>query len=164
MTSHRVEVLPIPEAEKPLLRNLMQAYGHDLSEFDNSEMDESGLFNVGPYFDLYWTEATRHPLKIQVGESLAGFVLVRELGPRTYSIAEFFVLRSHRRCGIGRKVAFQVFDQFPGTWRVAQARGNTPAQEFWRRVIDEYTDGVYEEEWSTGQPEGPQQVFQTPTD
>lgn len=164
MTRRRVEVLPVPEEEKALLRNLMQAYRHDLSEFDGSDPDESGLFGVGSYFDLYWTEATRYPFKVEIDGSLAGFVLVRELGARTYSIAEFFVVRRHRRRGIGREVAFQVFDRFPGKWCVAQDQDNTPAQEFWRRVVAEYTDGVYEEEWSQAQPEGPQQVFDSPAD
>ena len=70
-------VLPIEESEKHLLRNLMQAYRHGMSEFDRSNPDESGLFDVGDYFDVYWTEPARRPFKVLVGDVLAGFALVR---------------------------------------------------------------------------------------
>lgn len=154
-------VLPVPESEKTVLRNLLQAYRHDLSEFDGSDPDDAGSFGVGSYFDLYWTEPSRHPFKILIGDSLAGFVLVRELQAETRSIAEFFVLRRHRRSGIGQSVAFQLFDRFPGSWHVAQDEHNVPAQAFWRRVVSAYTYDRYTEGWSESQPCGPQQVFRS---
>ena len=152
-------VLPIEESEKHLLRNLMQAYRHDMSEFDRSNPDESGLFDVGNYFDVYWTEPACRPFKVLVGDVLAGFALVRELSPQTYFIAEFFILHRHRRYGVGRAVAFALFDRFPGTWHVSQAENNVPCQRFWRTVIAEYSEGAYDETWSESQPRGPKQVF-----
>ena len=162
MTSPAVEIRLVPETEKDLLRNLMQVYRHDLSEFTGDLPNESGSFGVGSYFDVYWIEPERYPFKILVGDELAGFALVRELGPGSHSIAEFFVLRSHRRLGVGRTVAFRLFNRFPGFWHVAQDQNNVPAQEFWRRTVAEYTQGSYEETWSESQPSGPQQTFVAP--
>ncbi|HIF20442.1 MAG TPA: hypothetical protein EYQ27_00710 [Gemmatimonadetes bacterium] len=86
-------VMPIEESEKHLLRNLMQAYRHDMSEFDGSNPDESGSFDLGNYFEVSWTEPARHPFKVLVGDVLAGFALVPELAPQTHAIAEFFIRR-----------------------------------------------------------------------
>ena len=163
MTSYAVEVLPVPEGEKDLLRNLMQAYRQDLSEFTGEVPNESGSFGVGSYFDAYWLEPERYPFKIVVGGEVVGFALVRELAAGSHSIAEFFVLQRHRRAGVGRSVAFVLFDLFPGSWHVAQDEHNGPAQRFWRRVIGEYTDGSFEETWSRSQPVGPEQTFVTPS-
>jgi|ETNmetMinimDraft_35_1059890.scaffolds.fasta_scaffold31749_3 predicted acetyltransferase len=110
----------IPKNQKSLLRNLMQAYRHDLSQFDGEDPDEMGPFGVGNYFDVYWEEPCRHPFKITVRGTVAGFALVRELGAGSYSISEFFILRRHRRSGIGQAAARQLFDRFGGIWHVAQ--------------------------------------------
>ena len=149
----------IPRDQKDLLRNLMQPYGHDLSEFNQDDPDDLGSFGVGSYFDAYWTEATRYPFKILAKEALAGFALIRELEPGCHSIAEFFILRRHRRSGIGRDAAQHLFSRFPGIWHVAQDEENVPAQRFWRKIIGEYTNGDFKDEWSVEQPTGPKQVF-----
>ena len=164
MRSQSVEVLLVPEGEKDLLRNLMQAYRHDLSEFTGEAPNEWGEFGVGNYFDVYWLEPERYPFKVLVSGEVAGFALVRELEPDVHSIAEFFILRRHRRSGVGREAAFLLFDQFPGSWHVAQDRHNVPAQRFWRRVIAEYSENSFEETLSESQPVGPQQTFMTRPD
>lgn len=156
-----LRILPIPESEKQLLRNLMQAYIHDLSEFSGDEPDALGSFGVGSHFDAYWIEPERHPLKITHGGRLAGFALVRMFDEGAWSVAEFFILRAHRRCGVGRRVAAHLFDMFPGTWHVGQDEANLPAQAFWRSVISEYTGGRFEEAWSEASPRGPKQIFES---
>jgi predicted acetyltransferase len=60
-------------------------------------------------------------------------------------MAEFFVMKKYRQRGVGRKIAYQLFDRFHGVWKIAQIEENMPAQAFWRKVISEYTNGNYEE-------------------
>ena len=60
-------------------------------------------------------------------------------------MTEFFVLRRFRRHGVGRAAAFAAFDHFGGPWEVRQREENPNATAFWRRTIDEYTRGDYEE-------------------
>jgi predicted acetyltransferase len=62
-------------------------------------------------------------------------------------MAEFFVMRKYRRRGVGRQVAGQIFDMFPGQWSLYQKEDNLPAQSFWRCVIAEYTQGAYTDEY-----------------
>ncbi|MEW5867055.1 MAG: GNAT family N-acetyltransferase [Bacillota bacterium] len=109
-------------------------------------MNEHGLYGY-KYLDHYWTEPGRHPFLVRVGSKLAGFALVRTIrmsdGSTYYSMVEFFIMRKYRHQGIGQAVAFQVFDMFPGRWRVAQTQGDEPAQKFWQQVISRYTNGQF---------------------
>lgn len=156
-------IQPVSITDKPVLRNLLELCHHDYSEYDNADVDEHGLFGYN-YLDHYWTEPGRHAFLVRVDDRLAGFVLVRDVEDQhssiTHTIAEFFVMRKYRRQGIGRQVAWSIFDRFPGDWLVSQEEGNRPAQAFWRRVIDEYTHGSYTEETlQTEEWHGPRQRF-----
>jgi predicted acetyltransferase len=156
----KIELIKVSETEKSVLRHLMELYAYDFSEFDDADVNDHGLFGY-TYFDYYWTEDTRHPFFIKVDNKLAGFVLVNEYcylvkEDGAKSIAEFFVMRKYRRKGIGKQVAFQVFDTFPGKWEVIQHGDNNPSKTFWEIVIGEYTSGNYvkdrvKTEWWTGQ-------------
>ncbi len=160
-----IEVQPASLEDKVILRNLMELYAYDFSEFDQCDVDAHGLFGYNR-LDHYWIESGRYPFLIRVVGKLAGFVLVRTLdesitSPR-HSIAEFFILRKYRRQGIGRVAAHQIFDMFPGQWSVAQIENNQPAQSFWRKVISEYTQGNFHEIWSNNEDwDGPIQTFST---
>ena len=58
--------------EKEIVSNLMRLYRYDLSEFsDREQLDESGLFRLGKFFDRYWTDDDRHPFVIRVDGSVA---------------------------------------------------------------------------------------------
>ena len=50
-------------------------------------------------------------------------------------MAEFFIMRKHRRSGIGRRAAAECFNRFPGRWLIHQIPGNEVAAAFWRAVI-----------------------------
>tara|TARA_R110002073_G_scaffold223198_1_gene383326 strand:- start:55 stop:555 length:501 start_codon:yes stop_codon:yes gene_type:complete len=156
-----LQIEPVEESQKPLLANLMQAYEHDLSEFTGVGPDQEGIFSVGNYFDVYRTDIERHPFKFLYNGQPAGFALVRQLEDGAYSMAEFFVLRHHRRTGLGKLAAITLFNRFPGIWHVAQDEHNYPAQKFWRSIIAEFTKGDFSEQWSDAQPTGPLQVFQS---
>ncbi|MEJ6482901.1 GNAT family N-acetyltransferase [Nostoc punctiforme UO1] len=145
----KIEVVKAAQQQKSVLCNLMELYQYDLSEIEAKDVDVYGLFGYR-YLDSYWTEPERHPFLIKVDDKLAGFVLVNQ---HTYlhqdnhamSIAEFFILKKYRSQGIGKQVATQIFDQFPGSWEVRQTAFNLGAQAFWGKVISQYTNGVFNE-------------------
>ncbi len=155
---------PVAKADRGVLVRLFQLYRHDSSEYDGEMPDERGAFSLGAYFDRYWVEPTRHPYFIQHAQRRVGFVLVRQVEPNVHSIAEFFVSRGVRRLGIGRAAAVAAFTTHPGQWRVAQDERNEPAQRFWLRVIDEFTDGDFVQTISPAQPRGPEQRFDSAPD
>ncbi len=139
-----VDVRPAPIDHKPTLGRLLQLYLHDLSEFDDELTIGPDARFPYPWFDAYWTDPNRHPFTIHRHATLAGFALVR-LDTGSTHMAEFGILREHRRAGIGARAARDLFDAFPGPWEVRQVPRNRPAQAFWRRLIHHYTNGAYRE-------------------
>jgi predicted acetyltransferase len=160
-----IDIQPATYEDKSILRNLLELYEYDSTEFQPHDVDAHGLFGYR-WLDHYWTEAGRYPFIVRVEGQLAGLVLVRTLDEsesgNTYSMAEFFILRNYRRQGVGQFVAQRIFDKFPGQWSVAQVENNRVAQAFWRKVIFEYTQGNFEEIRSNNEEwKGPIQTFRT---
>ena len=132
-----------------LLENLAQFYYYDFSEVLEIHVAEDGRFGD---VDLtsYWADEWKHPFLLRVDDKLAGFALISERSKITgesgvFDVTEFFVLRRFRRRGVGRAAAFAAFDRFAGPWEVRQREENPSATAFWRRAIDEYTRGDYDE-------------------
>jgi predicted acetyltransferase len=141
-----------------LLGNLLELYMHDLSEaFPDIELGTDGRFGYDT-LPLYWSEPDcRFPFLIRYGTRVAGFVLVTRGSPASddpgvFDVAEFFVIRRHRRSGVGRRAAFLVWDRLPGRWIVRVSEGNTGAVPFWAGVIAEYTRGAATELERAGSP------------
>ena len=132
-------------AERVVLTNLLELYIHDLSEsFPYVELGPDGRFGY-PALTSYWTEpAVRFAFLIKEGGKVVGFALVTVGSPAApepdvYDLAEFFVLRGHRRSGVGRRAALSLWSQLRGTWTVRGAESNPGALAFWSRIVDEYT-------------------------
>jgi len=139
-----VDVTLAGEAQRPLIAALFQFYAYDFSELEPAdssdfELDKNGRF--GPYAGLadYWATPGRAALLIRVGDRPAGFALINTHSHRGGAVernmAEFFVARKHRRHGVGRAAARQIFALYPGRWEVAVVERNAAAQAFWPRAI-----------------------------
>lgn len=142
-----IELRVPSKSDRDLIRRMMELYLYDFSEFDGSDLDEHGIFGYGR-LDYFWYEPTRAAFLVTVDEKLAGFALTNDyviIDGRERSIAEFFVMRKYRRCGVGKHVAFEVFNRLPAKWEVRVIKNNIPAQMFWRTVIAVYTQGVFQE-------------------
>jgi predicted acetyltransferase len=149
-----LELIRASPEYKNVIKNLMQFYIYDFSEYVKCDVEEDGLFEAYPHLEYYWKEENhKFPYIIKKDERYIGFVLVRfiESGERNYfSIAEFFIMKKYRREGIGKAVAEQVFNLHRGQWEVYQKESNKPAQVFWNRVIDAYTKGQFTERFENG--------------
>ena len=156
--------------ERDRLAALFELYLYDFSEILHLEIGDDGRFRP-PSLDFYWTDPRCHPFLIRVDGRLAGFALVQERNCLTgeeerevCDVAEFFVLRRYRRRGVGERAARWIFDRFRGPWVVRQRAENRAATAFWRRTIERYTSGRFDdlvldnEQWR-----GPVQRFDTST-
>lgn len=138
----KVEVGVARLEEREALANLAQLYIHDFSEFwtgtPDGEVQDDGRFADYP-LDAYWRELSRIPLLFRQDDRLIGFALLNAVGhgpwPVERNMAEFFIVRKHRRGGTGTAAASQVFSLYPGDWEVAVARKNIGALAFWRQAI-----------------------------
>ena len=152
------------ESDAAVLRNLLELYIHDLSEaFPGVEVGADGRFGYRR-LPLYWSEPERRfAFLIRLGGKLAGFILAMRGSPvsedpEVLDIAEFFVLRSLRRSGVGRSAARQLWSRLPGQWTVRVSEGNLSAIPFWAGVIGEYTGGQATQTERAGNPK-PWRVF-----
>jgi predicted acetyltransferase len=137
-------------SDKETLRSLFQLYAYDFSEVLPADVDEAGRFKVPPV-EAYWTDAWRFPFLLRAGGHLAGFALVHQKSHLSgaddvWDMAEFFVLRRHRRAGVGMRAAHHFFATRPGNWEVRQRAANVTATAFWRRAIAAFTAGSFTEE------------------
>ena len=60
-----IDVTTAKVEERPILRQLMELYQYDFSEFDGSDIGPLGLFEY-PYLDHYWVEPDRSPFLVRV--------------------------------------------------------------------------------------------------
>ena len=134
-------------SDRNLIRRMMELYLYDFSEYDESDLDEHGYFNYGD-LDYFWFEPTHAAFLVTVEGKLTGFVLTDnevKLDSSERSITEFFIMRKYRRQGIGKHIAYEIFTRLPAVWEIAVIERNKPAQEFWRKVISEYSHEVFQE-------------------
>lgn len=138
--------------EKELLFRLLQFALYDGSLYNTNKIGEDGLF---PYkwFDNYFTDDDRDAFFIREDDKVVGFVMINQFMKKCdngHSVAEFLVLPEYRRNHIGKKVAYLVFDMFPGNWEVEPIEESNEACRFWENVVVNYTnnkfsfsDGIY---------------------
>ena len=141
-----IEIKHVKKEEKEILRNLLEKYDYELSQYDDRDVNDLGLYGYD-YFDCYWTEEKRHPFFIRYNGKLAGFVMVNDYPDikieTDYSIGEFFVLYKYRKYGIGKYTAKYIFDKFKGKWQFKILPKNKISEIFWKKIIGEYTNGNY---------------------
>jgi len=151
-------VLELAKPEQTaLLSHLLELYLHDLSDIFPIDLGPDGRFGYDR-LPLYFEEPERRlPFVIRANGQPAGFALVTRGSPVTedpsdLDVAEFFVARRYRRSSVGRSAAFQLWDRMPGHWIVRVSEGNRRGLPFWRRIIAEYTHGVFSVHTLPGTP------------
>jgi predicted acetyltransferase len=135
-----VDLVKVTDDDKPALGNLIQFYCYELSAVRHFEVTKHGLY-VYRYLDHYFVDSDREAFFVRHGDALAGFALSRQLVSGEREVAEFFVMRRHRRHAVGRRAADQLFARHAGTWVVAYDDDNGDAAAFWPPVIQAAADG-----------------------
>jgi predicted acetyltransferase len=145
MSSHSIAISAMTQADDELLGNLMELYVHDLSAiFLQVELGANGRFGY-PHLSSYLSgSGSRFAFLVRCDGRVAGFVLAKRGSPVTddpdvLDVAEFFVLRRFRGCGVGRAAARLLWDLMPGKWTIRASVRNPDAVAFWRRVAANYT-------------------------
>ncbi|MFO0608306.1 MAG: hypothetical protein U0324_34390 [Polyangiales bacterium] len=145
--SQQVALEAATPRDAALLSNLLELYAYDLSETFALELGADGRFGYDK-LPLYWSEPERRfPFLIRWGARVVGFALVTRGSPASddpddFDVAEFFVVRRHRRSGVGRRAAFLLWDRFGVRWVVRVSEGNRGGRAFWASATSEYAGGA----------------------
>ena len=134
----------VTKENKDVLFRLLEYSLFEESSNDGNEMNDEAIFEY-KYFDSYFTENDREAFFVREQETnkLLGFVMINTYMQKCssgHSIAEFMIIPKYRRNKIGKKVAFECFDMYKGNWEVSPSYGSDSAYNFWKKVIDEYTN------------------------
>jgi predicted acetyltransferase len=104
----------------------------------------------------WFGDSTSNPLVILKNEKPVGFAVVCKPTPLQraqidFRMAEFFVLATQRRLGVGREAVQLIFKRFAGRWEVTENQSNRNAIAFWRSVVRECSMGQYRERLENGE-------------
>ena len=142
-----MEFVPVEREDKGILRNLLEKYDYEFSQYDLRDVNKHGLYDYC-FLDHYWTEDNRWAFFLLADGKLAGFVMVNDYPevdtPTDYTMSEFFVMYKYRRCGLGRFAVQQLFERFHGRWQLKYHTKNTASVAFWNKVVSDATGGHYE--------------------
>ncbi len=142
-----IQVDLVPIGEKEVLKNLLEKYDYEFSQYDNRDVGPLGLYGYD-YLDHYWVEENRWPFFIKVDGKLAGFMMVNDypevVKGTQYTMAEFFVMYKYRSRGVGKVAAGYAFDRFKGAWQLKRHPKNESSVHFWNKVVSQYTSGKYQ--------------------
>jgi len=142
-----IQLRLVPEDEKEILRNLLEKYEYEFSQYNNRDVNALGLYGYR-YLDNYWSKDGRWAYFIEVDGKLAGFAMVRDVSHDgtgiDFNLAEFFVMYAYRRLGVGKEAFFKALEIHRGRWQLAYIPKNIPSVHFWNKVVDEYTKGNFE--------------------
>lgn len=140
-------VSSVDDSAAATLGNLFEHYLHDMAEWFGFDTEENGAYAYPA--DRCWDDGGAVYFAF-AGKVPIGFALVTTaespVETSTLDLKEFFVVRRHRRNGVGRAFAMDVWDRHPGPWLVRVYRGNLPALPFWRGCVAEYSSGAFREQ------------------
>ena len=132
--------------ERMPIFKMLELYQYELSDIWDQDLDKHGEY--GYDLDRFWNDKKCAPFVVLIEGHYAGLALVDaqvKIGASGYWMDQFFILKKYRKRGVGRALAFDVFSQMAGKWEVGQMTENVAAQAFWRGIINQYSDGKYEE-------------------
>ena len=145
-----ITLVAVQRDDKEILRNLMEKYDYELSQYGKDDVNKLGLYGFD-YLDNYWQEgAKRWAFFIKVDGKLAGFALILsdyfyvDNKESDYVMSDFFVMYKYRNTGVGKFAANYLFDKFKGKWQLNTVNINVASVAFWKKVVGDYTGEAYE--------------------
>ena len=143
-----MEIVAAGADAQPAIEHLLQLYIHDMSDYfagtPRCEIEDDGRFRSDIDMGKWWQDLDHIALLVRVDGRLAGFALLNATAhsgaPVDHNVAEFFILRKHRRAGVGTAAAHAMFSRYPGRWEAAVMRASAGALAFWAGCIASHPD------------------------
>lgn len=135
-----IRIKRVSKVEKRILKNLFSYFMHDLSPYEDIELDKHGFFNC-PDIKLIIENKGLKPFLIFHKKEIAGFINISmpvfAADKTTHVIQQLFVLKKFRRLGVGKEASKLVLNKFPGKYAIGQLIKNKPAVKFWKSFLKE---------------------------
>ena len=152
---NKFNLIEAKQNDYAIIDNLWHYYVYDLSRYCSSlegwELPTELSFKTDDLPD-YFSMPNSHLLLIKINNDNAGFVFLRKLPvmPEVdWLMSDFFIISKYQGCGIGKAIANETFRRFPGKWAVGVLPVHTAGLNFWRKVIQSFTQGNFIEEYKT---------------
>ena len=140
----------VDDSADAIVRNLFEHYLHDMAEWFRFDSKPDGAY----HHPMEWVWGKYDVTLLYAGDIPVGFALIGNADnylerAGVNDVSEFFVVRRHRRQGVGRAFANHLWNARPGAWLVRVLHANAPALPFWRRTVSDYSGGAFHEEART---------------
>lgn len=145
-SSVSIELEAVTPKSRPIVKNLLQLYIHDLSQFRLSRSDQEGRFSQDDRYAVFFSDPDRCAYLFRDGSGPVGFGLVRGLNEPRRVMAGFFVVRGVRRLGVGRQAALEMLGRHPGVWEIPFQEENGGAARFWRELATSAVGNEWKED------------------
>jgi predicted acetyltransferase len=127
------------------IKNMMQFYVYDLSEWLPLHFSNSGLYTLRPK-DAYFAHPGTKAFSIIVDGGIAGFACIDNEDcdvDTAYNLGYFFIARCYRGLGLGMEVMKEILRQFNGRWQIFYINQNDGAAQFWKKAIPHLSGGEF---------------------
>jgi len=140
-----LEIKKVGLKEREKLEKLLQLYLHDLSlyfpiSFNSDECKYE--YDLNKYFE------NDYAFFIELDHNILGFILVDYNKNNNYEISEMFVLNNYKGHKIGEQAVTKIFDMYKGNWTIKAVPSSPVAESFWKKVVDNYTNGNFKLEYT----------------
>ena len=139
------EIIKVAKKDKEKLYRLLQYALYDGSQYVDNYLNADCVFDYN-WFDNYFTDKDRDAFFVKKDNEYIGMCMVNEylqINKQGKSVSEFLILPKYRRNHIGKRVAYDIFEMYRGDWEVQPMENNPGAYNFWKNIINEYTNGNY---------------------
>ncbi len=149
--AHALRLQPVTLKERTRLEVMFQYYLYDMAEFTGARLSSGGRYNYSfEQIDPYWQNPDYTPYFAYVANELVGFALVRPHPEeaevtQVWDIEQFFILRHHRRNGLGQALFQACLERHAGQWQIRVMLENTRAWQFWTSAVKALNPSQYEE-------------------
>jgi len=137
----KIQIVSICKKEE--MKKILYDYLTELSEFDpDIKFDITGN-PIYKWFDCYWEDKERYPIYLIINNEIAGIAMVRELEPKLYDFAEFYVCPKFRKDGNAIWFATELTNLFNGKFVFSTRLTNPRAIKFWGKFAKLFDNNAY---------------------
>ncbi len=136
-----MHIVAVTEHNLSVYLNLAQAYEAEFSLIMQKPPQANGAFAL----DTELGDRVTGYL-LYVDGIPAGLAAVSETSPRQFNLCEFYVVPYFRGNKTGYGFATELFSTLGGVWQIKQVAGAEYASQFWRKVLNQYTHGHFDED------------------